>query len=93
MAFDTAHLHAQKEILPLSVEKLRDRIFHIHATDNDSRANEHLEIGKGTVDRASVFRALGKHGFDCYVTPGIDVGPDPKGAYQRSRDYLETQTY
>lgn len=93
MAFDTAHLHAQKEILPLSVEKLRDRIFYIHASDNDSRTNEHLEIGKGTIDWVSLFQALRKHGFDGYVTLDIGDCPDPKGAYQRSRDYLETLTY
>lgn len=52
---DTGHQNAQKEILPLSVEKLRDRIFYIHASDNDSRTNVHLPLGQGTIDWEGIF--------------------------------------
>ena len=41
---DTAHQHAQKEILPLSVEKLGRRIEYLHVADNDGRENEHLAL-------------------------------------------------
>jgi sugar phosphate isomerase/epimerase len=70
--FDTGHLHAQKEILPLSVEKLGKHIFYVHAADNDSRGNEHLAPGRGTVDWDGLFAGLRRHGFDGYV--GIDIG-------------------
>jgi sugar phosphate isomerase/epimerase len=69
---DCAHLHAQKEILPLSVEKLGSRIFYVHAADNDSRDNEHLAPGRGTIDWRALIRGLKHHGFGGYV--GIDVG-------------------
>jgi len=69
---DTGHLHAQKEILPLSVEKLGRRIFYLHVSDNDGRDNEHLAPGRGTVDWEALFRGLRRHGFDGYV--GIDIG-------------------
>jgi len=72
---DTAHLHAQKEILPLSVEKLGRRIVYVHASDNDGRDNEHLAPGRGTVDWGGVFDGLRRHGFDGYV--GIDIGHVP----------------
>ncbi len=69
---DTGHLHAQKEILPLSVEKLAGHVFYVHASDNDGRDNAHLAPGRGSVDWEGVFRGLRRHGFDGYV--GIDVG-------------------
>jgi sugar phosphate isomerase/epimerase len=88
-AFDTAHQHAQKEILPLSVEKLRDRIFYLHVADNDGCVNEHLALGRGTIDWEGVFTALKKHKFDGAVA--VDVGhvPDLKEQYVESRRYLE----
>lgn len=86
---DTAHLHAQKEILPLSVEKLGSRIRYLHVADNDGRDNFHLALGEGTIDFEGVFLALKKHRFDGYVA--IDVGnvPDLEGAYRRSLAYLQ----
>lgn len=69
---DTGHLNAQKEILPLSVEKLGSRVFYVHASDNDGRDNAHLAPGRGSVDWENVFRGLRKHKFDGYV--GIDIG-------------------
>ncbi len=66
--FDTAHLHAQKELLPLSVEKLGRRIRYIHVADNDSRINHHLVPGEGNIDWEEVFLALKRQGFDgCYA--------------------------
>jgi len=69
---DTGHLHAQKEILPLSVEKLGKKILYVHVSDNDGRDNYHLGLGKGTIDWEGVFLALKKHGFNRYVA--IDIG-------------------
>lgn len=73
--FDTGHLHAQKEILPLSVEKLGQRIFYVHASDNDGRDNAHLAPGRGTVDWDALIRGLRRRGFDGCI--GIDVGGMP----------------
>jgi sugar phosphate isomerase/epimerase len=86
---DTGHQHAQKEILPLSVEKLGRRIAYLHVSDNDGRTNEHRELGQGTVDWEGVFTALKKHAFDGYV--GVDIGKveDLDGAYRRSKAFLE----
>jgi len=86
---DTGHLHAQKEILPLSVEKLGKRIFYLHVSDNDGKVNEHLGLGRGTIDWEGVFTALKKHHFDGYVA--IDVGgvPDLDEQYRESKAFLE----
>lgn len=86
---DTGHQNAQKEILPLSVEKLGSRIKYVHVSDNDSRTNEHLPLGKGTIDWESVFLGLAKHKFDGYVA--IDVGgvENLDEAYRESVQFLE----
>jgi sugar phosphate isomerase/epimerase len=85
---DCAHLHAQKEILPLSVEKLGSRIFYVHAADNDSRDNEHLAPGRGTVDWQALIDGLKRHGFNGYV--GIDVGgvPDLDAQYREGHTFI-----
>ncbi len=86
---DTAHQHAQKEILPLSVEKLGQRIMYLHVADNDGRVNDHKALGEGTVDWEAVFLALKKHGFSGYVA--IDIGrlPDMDDAMRRSIEFLQ----
>lgn len=87
---DTGHLHAQKEILPLSVEKLGSRIQYVHASDNDGQTNQHLAPGKGTVDWDGVFLALKKHAFSGYVA--VDVGnvPNLDAQYKKSKAFLES---
>jgi len=86
---DTGHLNAQKEILPLSVEKLAGRIHYVHASDNDGQTNQHLPPGKGTVDWEGVLLALKKHEFSGYVA--VDVGniPNLDAAYTESKSFLE----
>jgi sugar phosphate isomerase/epimerase len=86
---DTGHQHAQKEILPLSVEKLGSRIHYLHVSDNDGQTNEHLAVGRGTVDWDGLFTALKKHAFSGYVA--VDVGgvPDVDVQYRESKLFLE----
>lgn len=86
---DTGHQHAQKEILPLSIEKLGGRVYYLHVSDNDGLTNEHLAVGRGTVDWDGVFLALKKHGFSGYVA--VDVGhvPDLDAQVRESKLFLE----
>lgn len=69
---DCGHLNAAKELIPLSIEKLGEKIMYVHASDNDGRDNYHFAPGKGTIDWDGVFQALKKHKFNGYVA--IDVG-------------------
>jgi sugar phosphate isomerase/epimerase len=86
---DTGHQHAQKEILPLSIEKLGSRVHYLHVSDNDGQTNQHLALGRGTVDWEGVFLALRKHGFSGYVA--VDVGrvPDLDAQVRESKVFLE----
>jgi sugar phosphate isomerase/epimerase len=85
---DTAHLNAQKEILPLSVEKLGKRIFYVHAADNDGMVNDHLATGRGTVDWEGVFQGLKKHGFSGYLAVDVGLVPDIDAQYRESLEFL-----
>jgi len=86
---DTGHQHAQKEILPLSVEKLGRRIFYLHVSDNDGRVNEHRALGEGTIDWEGVFQALQKFHFSGFVALDIGRVPDLDDSIKRSRRYLK----
>ncbi len=85
---DCGHLHAQKEILPLSVEKLGARILYVHAADNGGRDNEHLAPGRGTVDWEALVDGLKRCGFAGYI--GIDVGgvPDLDAQYREGLAFV-----
>ncbi|WP_291765379.1 sugar phosphate isomerase/epimerase family protein [Caldivirga sp. UBA161] len=69
---DVGHLNAAKELIPLSIEKLGNRILYVHASDNDGRDNYHWSPGRGVVDWDAVFEELRKFNFSGYVA--IDVG-------------------
>jgi sugar phosphate isomerase/epimerase len=86
---DTGHQHAQKELLPLSVEKLGSRVHYLHVSDNDGQTNQHLALGRGSVDWDGIFLALKKHGFSGYVA--VDVGhvPDLDAQVRESKAFLE----
>jgi len=86
---DTAHLHAQKEILPLSVDELGNRIYYVHAADNDGKTNEHLALGQGNIDWEGLIVALRKHRFDSYIALDMGQVPDPDRDYAASKVFLE----
>lgn len=90
---DTGHLHAQKEIIPFSIEKLRDKIFFVHASDNNGRTNQHLGIGRGNIDWERTLKALKKYDYNDYIA--IDIGNLPEDynleqEIKRSIKYLKT---
>jgi sugar phosphate isomerase/epimerase len=88
-AFDTGHQHAQKEILPLSIEKLGTRVFYVHVSDNDGRTNEHLPLGGGTINWRSFFATLKKHAYDGFVAVDVGAVNDLDEAYRSSLAFLE----
>lgn len=90
VVLDTAHLNAAKEILPYSVEKLGNRIFSVHAADNNGRSNAHLQLGSGNIDWDGILIALKKHGFSGYIALDIANVPDIDVAYIESLHYLIT---
>jgi sugar phosphate isomerase/epimerase len=86
---DTAHQHAQKELLPLSVEKLGSHIRYVHVADNDGTVNRHFEPGTGNIDWEELFRALKRQGFDGYYAVDLEELPDLEGCFIRGKQFLE----
>ena len=86
---DTAHQHAQKELLPLSVEKLGKHIRYVHIADNDGRVNRHLEPGAGSIDWEGVFLALKRQGYDGYYAIDLERLPDLAQKFLDSKRFLE----
>jgi sugar phosphate isomerase/epimerase len=92
---DTAHLAAQKMPIVQCIEMLGKRIFYVHASDSNFQTEDHLEIGKGSIDWTNVLKALKKHNYGGYI--GIDIGgkAETKNTldtmYVNSKKHLEGQ--
>jgi sugar phosphate isomerase/epimerase len=86
---DTAHQHAQKEILPLSIEKLGKHIRYVHIADNDGRVNRHLEPGAGNIDWEELFMALKRQGYDGYYAIDLEKLPQLEKKFLESKCFLE----
>jgi len=86
---DVAHQHAQKEMMPLAVEKLGRHLKYVHVADNDSRDNRHLPPGRGTVDWDELCALLARRGFDGFFAVDLEKLPDLGAEFERTRRFLE----
>jgi sugar phosphate isomerase/epimerase len=86
---DTAHQHAAKEILPLSVEKLGKNIKYVHVADNDGGSDRHLVPGDGTIDWEEIFVSLKKIGYDGYYAIDLESLPDIDQRFLECKKFLE----
>jgi sugar phosphate isomerase/epimerase len=86
---DVAHQHAQKEMIPLAIEKLGRHMKYVHVADNDSRDNRHLPPGSGTVDWDEIFALLARRGFDGFFAADLEKLPDLGAEFDRTRRFLE----
>lgn len=85
---DTAHMHAQKELLPVSVHKLSGLIRYVHVADNDGRENHHFPIGQGNIDWPELLRNLRAVGFDGFYAIDLEKVDDLKQAFVQSKEAL-----
>jgi sugar phosphate isomerase/epimerase len=86
---DTGHQYAQKEILPLSVAKLKSRLMYLHLSDNDGTKNDHFVPGQGTIDWEGLFDALKINNYNGYV--GLDIAKTNEklsDSYLKAREIL-----
>ncbi len=86
---DIGHQYAQKELIPLSIEKLGRHMKYVHIADNDGRDNRHLVPGDGTVDWEEVFRLFKLRGFDVYFSVDLEQLPDLKEKFLAAKRFLE----
>ena len=86
---DTAHQHAQKELLPLSVHKLGKLLKYVHVADNDGRDNRHFGIGDGNIDWDSLFKSLKQIGFDGFYAIDLEKLPDLGTRFVENKTILQ----
>ncbi len=86
---DIGHQYAQKELIPLSIEKLGRHMKYVHIADNDGRDNRHFVPGNGTVDWDEVFRLLKRRGFEGYFSVDLEQLPNLKEKFLATKRFLE----
>jgi sugar phosphate isomerase/epimerase len=86
--FDTGHLSAQRENIPLALMKLEGQFANIHISDNNPINTDHLPIGDGTIDWHEFLHVLQSMNYDGYL--GLDLGgrDSIEDDYKRSVEYL-----
>jgi sugar phosphate isomerase/epimerase len=81
---DVGHAHAAGPgTLEALLERFADRLVHVHVHDNDGTADQHAELGLGTLDVDATARALCARGYDGLVT--IEVFDDAGRERSRAR--------
>jgi len=88
--FDVGHAYCVGEDIPRAIAKLAPHIRHYHFEDiAATRVHHHLVPGQGAIDFAAVVEAIGKTGYDGWLTvelyPNID---DPDAAARGAMDVL-----
>lgn len=72
---DFGHAHLLGQNIPQLIEKLSERLRHIHIHDCD-RSTDHLPIGEGTIGFESIFEVLGQVKFNGSVVLEASLEPD-----------------
>lgn len=85
--FDTAHLSAQRECVPLALAKLKGMFGNIHIADNIPVNMEHITVGKGSIDWDEFFRILKNMNYNGYL--GLDLSASDS----IEKDLLESAAY
>jgi sugar phosphate isomerase/epimerase len=83
LTLDTGHAHindTEEGRCLRFIELFRDRIGHIHASDNFGKEDSHLPVGAGSVDFHKITKALKGIGYNDTVT--LEV-------FSRDRDYVK----
>lgn len=69
------------------VDRFPGKIGHLHLSDNNGRRDEHLAVGKGTIDFSSLISKLREHGYDDTLT--LEIFSDRRQDLTDSRRQVE----
>lgn len=87
--FDTAWQLVQREYLPWSIYKLRDRIKHVHLRDGDGLLCYSLPPGMGIIDWNGVVRALKEVGYQGFLSFELTGYKEPERYIAEAKNYME----
>jgi sugar phosphate isomerase/epimerase len=69
------------------IERMGGRLRHVHLHDNNGKKDEHLPIGRGTIDFQPIFRAL--HRFAPEAALSLEVDSDIETKVNNLADVIE----
>lgn len=91
---DVGHMYVVGENVIHVIERLGNKIVHVHIEDIVDRLHCHFIPGRGMVDFEGVLLALGKIGYSGFVSVDIEsYVNDPDGAALESIEYLDSLQY
>ena len=89
LCLDVGHAHLRSPLKPGGwVEKMGKRLKHVHLHDNHGTTDEHLPVGKGTIDFDPFFTALYEHAPDATVS--LEVVAEPEAVVENLRMVIGT---
>ncbi|BFL48260.1 sugar phosphate isomerase/epimerase family protein [Lactonifactor longoviformis] len=86
--FDAAWQSMQREYLPWSVYKLREKIFHVHLRDTDGLLCYTYPVGLGIIDWNGFVRALKETGYQGFLSMELGGLKRPEKYIKESLEYI-----
>ncbi len=86
---DTAHLAAAGGDVAAMVRKHRARISYVHLKGLRREPFAFTPLDEGDLDNGAVIKALKEAHFAGWIAAELDAWPDPKGAAQRSLNFMK----
>ena len=81
VVLDTGHLHLSHETIDEALDRLGDRLFVVHANDNDGQKQQNLIPGEGTFDFRKFLSALKQRLYNGTISAELSAeyagNPDP----------------
>lgn len=62
---DIGHAYLDHWDIPGVIEAVKDRLIALHIHDNNGTNDDHLPIGRGTIDLKKIIEVINKAGIDC----------------------------
>ncbi|MEE4357067.1 MAG: sugar phosphate isomerase/epimerase family protein [Desulfococcaceae bacterium] len=85
MTFDAGHAHIKsKNRVSEFMQRLGNQFSHLHLSDNRGKKDDHLPIGKGTINFPEIIRELKRIGYDDTVT--FEIFTEDRREIMRSRE-------
>ena len=86
---DVGWTQIQREYPPVAINKVKDRLYHLHIRDIDGAMREFVHIGEGVMDFAGIIRELKKIGFKGFISLEQDKHPgDMKATCKKYLDLM-----
>jgi sugar phosphate isomerase/epimerase len=90
LTLDSGHAHiddSKGDRLQQLVQKFGRRIGHLHFSDNKGRRDDHLALGKGTINFQKLVRSLKEVGYDDTLT--LEVFDQDRSRLVAGREQLQ----